>query len=216
MAELMGRVCENVSFGLDMFRRNEQKDRISRMFAALGATNEAIMRAKSRAELFELVCEAAVVGGNFTSTTIALAKPDSEFLETVASAGPDRETALAVRLSIDASRPEGQGISGTAFRTRRPCISNDYLTDFGSNRYFVNAIQASGMRSGAGLPLLRDGKAIGILLFLSTELGAFSTELIELLQRLADNISFALANFDRADKKTTLTNESNISPRMTA
>ena len=41
-----------------------------------------------------------------------------------------------------------------------------------------------------------------MLLFLSSELGAFSAELIELLQRLADNISFALDNFDRADEKT--------------
>ena len=33
------------------------------MFAALSATNEAIMRAKSRTEMFELVCEAAAQGG---------------------------------------------------------------------------------------------------------------------------------------------------------
>ena len=50
------------------------------MFAALSATNEAIMRAKSRAELFELVCAAAVLGGKFTSTTIALAEPGQDFL----------------------------------------------------------------------------------------------------------------------------------------
>jgi diguanylate cyclase (GGDEF)-like protein len=52
------------------------------------------------------------------------------------------------------------------------------------------------------LPLLKDGKAIGILLFLSGEINAFSVELIELLRRLADNISFALGNFDRAEEKT--------------
>ena len=46
------------------------------MFAALSATNEAIMRAKSRAELFDLVCEAAVQGAKFSSTTIALVDPD--------------------------------------------------------------------------------------------------------------------------------------------
>ena len=47
------------------------------MFAALSATNEAIMRAKSRTELFDLVCEAAVQGAKFASTTVALAEPDS-------------------------------------------------------------------------------------------------------------------------------------------
>ena len=61
------------------------------MFAALSATNEAIMRAKSRDELFELVCEAAANGGRFTSATIALAEPDSDLLRIVAAAGPAAE-----------------------------------------------------------------------------------------------------------------------------
>ena len=59
------------------------------MFAALSATNEAIMRAKSRSELFELVCEAAANGGKFTSTSIGLARPGHDFLEIVAAGGTD-------------------------------------------------------------------------------------------------------------------------------
>jgi len=209
VVELLARLAENVSFALDNFDRAEEKarteqqrERLSRMFAALGATNEAIMRAKSRTELFELVCEAAVVGGNFTSTAIALERPGAEFLENVAAAGPDRERAKSVQLSVDADRPEGQGITGTAFRARLPCVSNDYLADFGSAGHFFTAVRDSGTRSGAGLPLLKDGNAIGVLLFLSSELGAFSPELMELLQRLAENVSFAIDNFDRADEKT--------------
>ena len=205
---LLTRMAENVSFALDNFdhaqqkaKAEEQKDRLARMFEALGASNEAIMRAKTRAELFELASEAAVVGGKFTSITIAMARPGDAFLEVVAAAGPNRETSRNVRLSADASCPEGQGITGTTFRARRPCISNDYLADFGNDGHFSNLIREGGTLSAAGLPLLKDGKAIGVLLFLSSELGAFSLELIELLQRLADNISFALDNFDRADEK---------------
>ena len=37
------------------------------------------------------------------------------------------------------------------------------------------------------LPLLKDGKPIGAIVFLSSEIGAFSPELIALLQRLAEN-----------------------------
>ena len=81
LVELLGRLAENVSFALDNFDRAEekarteaQKERLTRMFAALSATNEAIMRAKSRAELFDLVCLAASNGAKFTSTTIALAE----------------------------------------------------------------------------------------------------------------------------------------------
>jgi diguanylate cyclase (GGDEF)-like protein len=208
MSTLMGRLAENVSFGLDVLKREADrrvaevhKERLTRMFAALGATNEAIMRAKTRQELFHQVCEAAVVGGNFTSTAIVLARPDTDYLETVAAAGPDRERASKVRLSANADHPEGQGITGIAFRSRKAFISNDYLTDFGVNAHFYHVVKNAGTRSGAALPLLRDGESFGALIFLSSELNAFTAELTELLQRLADNVSFALENFDRADQK---------------
>src|SRR5204863_2382785 len=162
--------------------------------------NEAITRAKSRAELFELVCEAALLGGDFTSTAIALEKPDAEFLENVAAAGPDRERSMNVQLSADAARPEGRGITGIAMRTRRPCITNDYLRDFSSG-HFSKVIRDSGTRSGAALPLMKNGRAIGALILLSAELDAFGPELIRLLERLAENVSFALDNFDRAEEK---------------
>jgi len=131
---LMLRMVENISFAVENFDRAEEKaradkqrSRLSGMLKALSATNEAIMRAKSRPELYELVCQAASNGGKFTSTSIALA--DADLLEIVAAAGPTAKTTRNVRLSIDAARPEGRGMSGTAFRSRQPCISNDYLND---------------------------------------------------------------------------------------
>src|SRR6201999_1619585 len=95
LIELLRRLTENVSFAFGKFDRmdekasiEEQKERLTRMFAALSATNEAIMRAKSRAELFELVCEAAANGGRFTSTSIGIVKDGNELLDIVATSGP--------------------------------------------------------------------------------------------------------------------------------
>jgi hypothetical protein len=89
IVRLMGLMAENVSFGMAMFQRDGQKDRLTRMFESLSATNEAIMRAKSRGELFQLVCDAAVLGSDFAAVTVALAEPGSDFLRVVATAGPD-------------------------------------------------------------------------------------------------------------------------------
>ncbi|MFQ3456847.1 GAF domain-containing protein [Bradyrhizobium sp. UFLA01-814] len=207
-AELLQRLADNVSYALGSFdradekaRTEEQKERLRRMFAALSATNEAIMRAKSRSELFDLVCDAAAVGGQFVSATIRLVRPGEVFLDNVAASGPDRVRAREVQLSADATRPEGQTLTGVAIRTRRPCISNDYLSDFGSDSHVYPAVRDSGSKSGAALPLLKNGEAIGALVFLSSEFGTFSPEMMALLQRLAENVSFALANFDRADEK---------------
>jgi GAF domain-containing protein len=64
--ELLERLTNNVAFALRNFdradekaRTEEQKQRLARMLAALSDTNEAIVRAKSPAELFRFVCEAA-------------------------------------------------------------------------------------------------------------------------------------------------------------
>src|SRR6202035_345548 len=133
---LLARMAENVSFALENFDRAEEKakadqqqERLTRMFAALSATNEAIMRAKTRAEMFELVCAAAVLGGKFTSTTIALAEPGDEFLRIAASKGRNSDRVRSTRFAISAERPEGRGLTGTAFRTSAPCIMNDFLTN---------------------------------------------------------------------------------------
>jgi diguanylate cyclase (GGDEF)-like protein len=207
LIQLLDRLAENVSFALDNFDRAEekarteaQKERLTRMFAALSATNEAIMRAKSRAELYDLVCLAASNGAKFTSTTIALARADSDQLEIVASAGPSSDTTRNVRLSIDPDRPEGRGMSGTAFRTRQPCISNDYLSD-DRVRAFHAIVRGDGARSGAAFPLIAHDQAVGVMIYMSTERATFTPEFVELLQRLADNVSFAMENFDRADEK---------------
>ena len=208
LVELLARLAENVSFALDNFdraeekaRTEEQKERLTRMFAALSATNEAIMRAKSRAELFDLVCGAAANGGKFTSTTIALLNPPSDYLQIVAAAGPTAETTRGAKLSINEAHPEGRGLSGTAFRSGQPCISNDYLTDQRVSAFHA-MVRSDGARSGAGFPLLVRGRPVGVMLYMSAEKDTFRPEFVELLQRLADNVSFALENFDRADEKT--------------
>jgi diguanylate cyclase (GGDEF)-like protein len=205
--QLMSDIAANVSFGLEMFKREDRRrsiakeqDNLHRMYVALSATNEAIMRSRTRGELLELVCSAAVLGGKFTSTTIALAEPRQEFLRIAATKGVNAERVRSTRFAISADRPEGRGSTGTSFRTKRPCIINDYLTDERTKHWHTLAGEG-GTKSGASFPLLKGSEAIGVLLFLSSEKDAFSDELVELLARLAENISFALDNFDRDEEK---------------
>jgi GAF domain-containing protein len=206
--ELLQRLADNVSFALENFDRADekakaerQKDRLAGMLKALSATNEAIMRVKTRSELFELVCQAAVLDGMFTSATIALVEPDGEFLRIAATNGLQRDRIKDRRYATSAEDPEGRGLTGTSFRTRQPCIMNDYLGDPRVAHWHRLATE-EGTRSGASFPLLLNGgKAVGVLFFLSPDEGVFTPDLVELLARLAENVSFALDNFDRAEEK---------------
>jgi len=198
VSDLMVDIAENVSFGLEMFDREQQKVWLADMLSALSATNEAIMRARTRDALYDMVCEAAVMGGKFTSVTIALHEPGNTFLRIVACAGPNRHRVINTQFSTDPEHPAGKGMTGTAYRTGRVCIQNDFQTNENSLYWRQQPTDTS---SGCGLPFLKNGHVVGVLLFLSREPGAFTAELVALLKRLADNIVFALENFDRSDEK---------------
>ena len=196
------------SFALDNFDRadekaktEEQKESLTRMLAALSATNEAIVRASSRSELFDLVCQATAEGGKFTATSIGLRRPDSDYLEIVAAAGPTAASSREARVSVNEAHPEGRGSSGMAFRSGKPCIINDYLADPRSQAFHARA-RMDGTRAGAAFPLFVRGQVVGVMIFVALEKDTFTPEFAELLKRLTDNVSFALENFDRADEKT--------------
>jgi diguanylate cyclase (GGDEF)-like protein len=207
MSKLMGRISENISFGLEVFEREanrrlaeEQKGRLTRMFAALGAANEAIIRAKTREELCDLVCKAAVLGETAMRNHISFVEPGGAFLRVVAVGGPGEDSALGLQTPLGSSKAESQSLSEIAFKSARPSVSNDYMADPRLTR-FRGRLQELGMRSAVAFPLIKGGNVFGVLIVHSTELGTFTPELIDLLQRLADNVSFALANFDHAEEK---------------
>jgi diguanylate cyclase (GGDEF)-like protein len=204
---LLTRTAENVSSAIENLDRaaekaksEKQRERLTGMFAALSATNEAIIRAGTREELCDLVCEAAILGETSICTRLSLIEPDGTSLRIVAAGGLGKDSAIGIQIPVIGPETEGSSLGEIAFRSRRPCISNDYFADPRMTR-FRERLQGIGARSVAAFPLIKDGKPFGLFTVHSSEFGAFSPELIDLLQRVADNVAFALANFDRADAK---------------
>ena len=102
---------------------------IGRTFAALNATNEAILYAKSPEELYGKVCEAAFSSGSFLAATVFLLEPDTGLLRFAAGCGDDVARLRSIRISALANTPEGEGVAGRAFREQAACVSNDYVND---------------------------------------------------------------------------------------
>ena len=119
----------------------------------------------------------------------------------MAAAGPTADTTRHVRLSVSEAVPEGRGLSGTAFRTRQACISNDYLADQRVGAFHAIVRPTAHTRARPSRCWFAE-QVVGVMIYMSTEKDTFTPEFAELLQRLADNVSFALENFDRADEKT--------------
>ena len=89
---------------------DEHEERLTRMFAALSETNEAIMRAQTRAELFQLVCEAAVHGGRFASTHHRLDRAGQRLPARRRGRPAQRRICKEPsRMAITEAHPEGRG-----------------------------------------------------------------------------------------------------------
>ncbi|MEY9566494.1 GAF domain-containing protein [Bradyrhizobium ottawaense] len=212
---LLLRMAENVSFAIDNFGRESEKakiaaeeERLARMYAALSATNEAILRARSRADLFDLVCEATAKGAKFTSANIALVDPHAGLLRVVACYGPNADQVRNFKFSISEEVPEGRGLTGIAFRTRQPAVSNDVLADERIAPWHASA-RRNGIASSAALPLFNGDRVEGVFLFNSPECGTFTPEFVELLRKLQANVAFALEGFDRAEEKAQVDKQRN-------
>jgi len=206
---LLTRMAENLSFGLDNIdreaacKRNERAARrLAKMFAALSATNEAILRAKTADELYQLVCDAAVHVGSSLAATVLLAEPDSPWLQAVAGTGQIVDMGLVrqSRFSIDPENPYGKGVCGKAFRNQQASVNEDILNSEQGRPWRESSLQA-GIVASCAVPLTKNGRSIGVLLFFVTKSWATDKEIVALLSRMGENVSAALENLDRADEK---------------
>src|SRR5690349_23830346 len=85
---------------------------LARTFAALSATNEAILYAKSPDELYRKVCEAAFSSGDFLATAVFLQVEGTDFLRLAAGFGEDIARLSSIDISVVAGTPEGSGVCG--------------------------------------------------------------------------------------------------------
>ena len=209
MVALLERMSANISFALSRFEQEADRLRAeaatrhaNRLYATLSATNEAIMHVQSPRALFEAVCQAAVDGGGFRMATVLQPQAGSSLLEVQAVAGvPSGIEQLAqARISVDESVPEGQGPTGTAFRTGRAQTCNDYFGDERLRPWHALG-RAAGVCSNAAVPFQHQGRTAGVLLFFSDERDAFDGDIVGLLERLSANVGFALDSFDRETER---------------
>jgi len=123
---------------------------IARTFAALSATNEAILYAKSPEELYRQVCEAAFSSGDFLATAIFSAEPGTHVLRFATGFGEDIVRLRSIDISVVADTSEGSGVCGQAFRDQKLTVSNDFLNDTRSLAWRKGACDAQVGAAAAG------------------------------------------------------------------
>jgi diguanylate cyclase (GGDEF)-like protein/PAS domain S-box-containing protein len=178
----------------DISERREAETRIRRLtdlYAALSMCNEAIVRLHDRDELFREVCRIAVERGGFRFAWIGLPDPATGWVRVAASSGDDRGYLASLRVSTNAAIPEGQGPTGTAIREGRSYVVNDYAMDPHTAPWRASLAER-GVHAAGVFPFFVGGKPAGALTLYAGAEHYFDPQLIQLLEEMASDLSFAL------------------------
>ena len=98
-----------------------------------------------------------------------------------------------------ATRFERRSLASTTISSTRPRDSR------GSQ-----AGRETGVVACVALPLIKAGESVGVLMFFVSKSWAEDEEIIALMARIAENVSVALDNFDRAAEKAKTEEQKNV------
>ena len=174
--------------------------RLSQLKAAISETNRALIHSRSPQEVYEAVCQACVEHGCFWLAWVGLADPATQRIRPVAVAGPAAGYVDGIVIGTRADVPEGRGPSAIAYREQRPYICNDFSADPAIAPWRARAAAYS-LASLIALPMQRGGKPYGTLTVYGPEKDFFDEESVSLLTGMAENISFAIGQFDRDEQR---------------
>jgi len=198
-----GVVSGTAGIARDITERREAEENIARLsnfYAALSQTNEAIVRCKSKQELFDEVCRVAVVYGKLAAAVIREVPEGSTEAKVVAHYGLDEYGGVSLRIVTDPAMPEGRGPTGSTLREGWPHISNDFLHEPDSNAWREYA-ERNHLLAVAAYPLFCEEQVAGAISLYADREGFFDAPLLSLLQEMATDISFALDNFEREGRR---------------
>ncbi|MBK8325068.1 MAG: PAS domain S-box protein [Betaproteobacteria bacterium] len=164
--------------------------RLRDLYDLLSQTNQAIVRCRSREELFANIVRHAVERGRMRFAWIGLLD-ERNVLQPVARFGDDRGYVDEVRVRSEGGDPLSRGPSGQAIRAGRHMIANDFAADPALAPWQAAAARA-GVGASAAFPIRLADRVVGALNLYAAEKGYFDEDVVRTLDEMALDISFAL------------------------
>lgn len=188
-----GAIIGVVVFAHDLTERKlaeVQLLKLNRIYAVLSNINKAIVRVRDPQTLLNEACRIAVEYGKFKMAWVGMVNWKTSKLEVVDSYGFTGHYLDKINIDLtDIQRSSGPG--GSAARTGKHKISNNVATDESMGPWQADA-EKYGYQSVASFPLIVFNKVIGAFTLYDSEVNCFHEDDINLLDEMANDISFAL------------------------
>lgn len=154
--------------------------------------NIAIFQAEDENWLLQEICRLICETGGYRMAWVGFSEQDAEkSVHPVARWGDDDNYLQNVTISWSDDTFTGRGPTGTAIRTAKIQINNDF-THNPNMAPWRNLALLHGYQSSIALPLIGGKRVLGALTIYATKPDAFSVEEIKLLEELANNLAFGL------------------------
>ncbi len=178
----------------DREQATQQLGRLAQFNALLAQVNQVIDRSSNEADLLQTICELAVEHGELRLAFIA--RPDAQgWFRPLAGAGAAIDYTTGLKLSTQASLPEGRGTGGTVWRSGQPYYINDFQSHPNLAPWAHRAAQW-GIAASATLPIVKQGKIWAIFSVYHADKYIFDTQLRQSLEQLAQDMSFGLQQLE--------------------
>jgi diguanylate cyclase (GGDEF)-like protein/PAS domain S-box-containing protein len=172
----------------------EKIRRLNRVHAVLSSINSAIVRNRTRDDLFREVCRIAVSEGGFTLARIVELTPEGQARIAASSEADPRLFQMIVdEYNAD---PEGcQNLLASGLRSGQPLVSNDVALD--TRMPSRRSLTADGSYALALLPIVVEQRVAGAVVLRAQEAGMFDEVELHLLLEVVSNIAFALDHIEK-------------------
>ncbi len=181
----------------DRKRREEQIDKLSRLYVVLSQVNEAIVRAHDAEALYADVCQIVAEKGGFPLVWIG--RLQDQRVVPAAAGGPSAGYLDEINVQVDGEL--GRGPTGTCLRENRAVVNDDFEANPTTEPWRETAGRY-GFRASAAFPLRCGGKPVAALTLYAADPHAFDAEQIGLLESLTADLSYALDAIDREQART--------------
>ncbi len=173
-------------------RKNAEKKikRLTRVYAVLSDTNQAIVRVRDRQRLFDETCRIAVEDGLFKLAWFGIVNETTGVVQVVAIAGASHGHVGKLHIMVG-DELSGRGPTGSALREGKYVICNDIEHDEEMTVWREEAL-ANGFHSSGAFPIVTFGKTYAVFSLYAGEKNFFDGEEIKLLVELSQDISYAL------------------------
>jgi len=164
---------------------------LNRALRLVSECNSALVHVRDERALLESICQLVVHTGGYLMAWIGVAENDPEkTVRSVAQAGDDEGYLSSIQVSWG-DNPKGRGPTGLAVRTQRTQVNQNCLTNPAMAPWREAALKR-GYQASIALPLVNDGRAMGVLTIYALAPDAFHPQEVALLEQLADDLAFGV------------------------